>query len=119
MKDDKGCEGMKNKMKSLLKETVSELVRGDFNKIQERLQEDLTIDDLKDEMAYWGSLTIPPDTAYEKGINFIKYKDGSGYALEFELWVDYKQSDLTLSCSGLFNEDKEVYSFTIENLHVL
>ncbi|WP_419179317.1 DUF7668 domain-containing protein [Gottfriedia acidiceleris] len=30
-------------------------------------------------------------------MNFYKYEDGSGYDLEFELWIDYQQSDLTIS----------------------
>lgn len=109
---------IKNKIKSLLRETVIDFVQGDFNKIQTRLQNGLSISDLREELSYWSSLTIPPDAAYEN-VNFYKYDDGSGYALEFELWIDNQRSDLTLSCESIIDENDNILSFTIENLHVL
>jgi hypothetical protein len=109
---------VKNKIKSLLRETVLYFVQGDFNKIEATLQEGLTISNLREELSYWGVLTIPPDKAYEN-VYFYKYDDGSGYALEFELWIDNQRSDLTLSCEALIDGNENVLSFCIENLHVL
>jgi hypothetical protein len=109
---------IKNKIKSLLRETVLDFVQGDFNKIQAKLQNGLTISDLREELSYWGSLTIPPETAYEN-VYFYKYDDGSGYSLEFELWIDNQRSDLTLSCEAIIDKNDNIQSFAIENLHVL
>ncbi|MGB2991947.1 MAG: hypothetical protein WBB47_04880 [Paenisporosarcina sp.] len=109
---------IKSKIKSLLRETVIDFVQGDFNKIQAKLQKGLSISDLKEELSYWDSLTIPPDAAYEN-VDFYKYDDGSGYALEFELWIDNQRSDLTLSCEALIDEYNNIRAFTVENLHVL
>lgn len=61
---------IKNKIKSLLRETVLYFVQGDFNKIEAKLQEALTIRDLREELSYWGTLTIPPDRAYENVLSF-------------------------------------------------
>ncbi|MFC4801794.1 hypothetical protein ACFPA1_20895 [Neobacillus sp. GCM10023253] len=109
---------IKNKIKSLLRETVIDFVQGDFNKIKAKLHNGLSISDLKEELSYCGLLTIPPDTAYEN-IHFYKYDDGSGYALEFELWINNQRSDLTLSCEAIIDENNNIRAFTVENLHVL
>ncbi|WP_078427550.1 DUF7668 domain-containing protein [Alkalihalobacterium alkalinitrilicum] len=95
-----------------------DFVKGDFIKIKTKLIEEITIDDIKEELNHWGTLTYPPDEAYEK-INYIEYNDGSGYAMEFELWFDNQLSDLTLSCEAIIDQEERVLSFTIENLHVL
>ncbi|MFD2807268.1 hypothetical protein SAMN05216565_10346 [Litchfieldia salsa] len=99
-------------------ETVIDFVQGDFNKIQARLQNGLSISDLREELSNWDSITIPPDDAYEN-VHFYKYDDESGYALEFELWIDNHRSDLTLFCEAIIDENNNILAFTIENLHVL
>jgi hypothetical protein len=109
---------VKNEIKSILKETVLDLVNRDFDNLQGKLKGELTIDDIKEELSYWGSITIPPDIAYED-VNFYKYDDGSGYALEFDLWIDNQQSDLTISCEAILDHNENILYFTIENLHVL
>jgi len=88
---------IQDKIKSLLRQTVLDFINGDFQEIQAKLIDKLTINSIIKELDYWGLLTIPPDFAYEK-VDDYKYGDGSGYALEFDLWIDNKQSDLTLSC---------------------
>lgn len=100
---------IKNNIKSLLRETVKDFVQGDFIKIQPRLQNWLLISDLREELGYCGSLTIPPDAAYEN-VYIIKFDDGSGYALEFELWIDNQESDLTLSCEVLIDKNNNINS---------
>lgn len=107
---------VKENLEFLLKQTVFDLVHGDLPKVQ--LRKELTIDDIKEELNHWGTLTLPPKMAYEK-INYIKYNDGLGYAMEFELWVDNRQSDLTLSIEAILDQSGYVLSFTIENIHVL
>lgn len=109
---------LKEKLKSLLKETIFDLVNKDFVKISSKLIEELTIADIKEELNHWGTLTIPPDLAYEK-INYIEYDDGEGYAMELELWIDNEESDLTLSCEAIIDQLDNVLSFSITNLHVL
>jgi hypothetical protein len=98
---------VRDKIKSILKDTVIDLVNSDFNNIQVKLKGELTIDDIREELSYWDSITIPPDIAYED-INFYKYDDGSGYALEFDLWIDNQLSDLTISCVAILDR-YEIY----------
>ncbi len=108
----------KEQLKLLLKEIVIDLVNENYERIQRRLIEELKVDDVKEELSCWGLLTIPSDAAFEK-INFIEYEDGSGYAMEFELWIDNQESDLTLSCEAMVDDIGNVHSFLINNLHVL
>ncbi|WP_420488341.1 DUF7668 domain-containing protein [Gottfriedia acidiceleris] len=61
---------------------------------------------------------MPPDLANEK-INYIEYDVGKGYVMEFELWINNEERDLTLSCEGITNQSDNVLSFSITNLHVL
>lgn len=77
---------IKEKLKLLLKEIVIDLVNGNYERIQMKLIEELEVEDLKEELSYWESLTMPHGQAFEK-INFIEYEDGSGYAMEFKLWI--------------------------------
>ncbi|MTH53975.1 hypothetical protein GKZ89_11210 [Bacillus mangrovi] len=109
---------IQNKIRTLLRETVIDFVQGNFNKIETKLQNGLSISDIKEELSYWGSLTAPPDEAYEN-VHFYKYNDGSGYALEFELWIDNERSDLTLSCEAIIAKNDNIRAFAVENLHVL
>ncbi|NRF96298.1 hypothetical protein HQN89_36720 [Paenibacillus frigoriresistens] len=106
-------------LESLLRETVLEFVNGDFDKISAKLIDDLTIEDIKEELNNWGELTPPPDSAYRNDTNRIGYSDGSGYVIEFELWIDNQKSDLTLTCEVLVDKMQNIQSFRIENLHVL
>ncbi|MFD4704136.1 hypothetical protein ACFWM3_04625 [Gottfriedia sp. NPDC058432] len=109
---------LKEKLSLLLKETVFDLVNKDFVKISSKLIKELAIEDIKEELNYWGTLTIPPDLAY-KNINYIEYNYGEGYAMEFDLWIDNEESDLTLSCEAIIDQSDNVLSFSITNLHVL
>ncbi len=86
--------------------------------IKSKLSVEITIEDIKRELNHWGLLTIPPDVAYEK-ISYYKYNDGSGYALEFELWINNQESDLTLSCEAIIDQSDNILSFLILDLHAL
>ncbi|MCF6137722.1 DUF7668 domain-containing protein [Pseudalkalibacillus berkeleyi] len=102
----------------MLKNIVIDLANNDFESIKERLGKDIQLDDIKEELSYWDSLTIPPERAFEN-VEFYEYEDGSGFALEFELWIDDEESDLTLACEAIIDKNNNVLSFTIENLHTL
>lgn len=39
--------------------------------------------------------------------------------MEFELWIDNQESDLTLSCEAIIDQSDNILSFSIEDLHVL
>ncbi|KRE34360.1 hypothetical protein [Paenibacillus sp. Soil522] len=60
----------KEDLNSLFRETVFEFVVGDFEKIKTKLIEELTIEDIREELNNWGKLTHPPDFAY-RDINYI------------------------------------------------
>ncbi|MEH7451135.1 MULTISPECIES: DUF7668 domain-containing protein [Bacillaceae] len=109
---------IKEKLMILLKETVCDLVKKETIKIKSKLSVDITIEDIKRELNHWGSLTIPPDVAYEN-ISYYEYNDGSGYALEFELWINNQESDLTLSCEAIIDQSDNILSFSILDLHAL
>ncbi len=49
---------IKEKLKLLLKEIVIDLVNGNYERIQMKLIEELEVEDLKEELSYWESLTI-------------------------------------------------------------
>jgi hypothetical protein len=109
---------IKKQLLELLKKTIVELVNSDFESIKKKLVNDIQLEDIKEELSYWDSLTIPPESAYEK-VEFYEYDDGSGFALEFELWIDNEESDLTISCEAIIDKNNNVLSFKIENLHTL
>ncbi|GGB43038.1 DUF7668 domain-containing protein [Fictibacillus barbaricus] len=109
---------IKKQLLELLKKTVVELVKSDFESIKAKLGNDIQLEDIKEELSYWDSLTIPPEYAYEK-VEFYEYEDGSGLGLEFDLWIDNEVSDLTLSCEAILDKNNNVLSFKIENLHTL
>ncbi|MDQ0899133.1 hypothetical protein [Paenibacillus sp. V4I7] len=50
----------KEKLEFLLRETVFDLMDGDLIKIQTKLIEELTIEDIKEELNHWDTLTLPP-----------------------------------------------------------
>jgi hypothetical protein len=104
---------------SLLRETVLEIVAGDFEKISVKLIDGLTIEDIKEELNNWGEITTPPDSAFRNDLNYIEYNDGSGYVIEFELWINDQKSDLTLTCEAIIDKESNVQTFLIENLHAL
>jgi hypothetical protein len=64
---------------------------------------------------YGGELTQPPDSAFEDlDIYLIEYPDSGYYcALDFDLWIDGEQSDLTLKGYILNNGDFELSSIRI------
>lgn len=109
---------IKDQLLELLKITVDELVNEEYEKIKLKLRPGIDIEDIKEKLSHWDKLTTPPEAAYENTY-FYKYEDGSGLALDFDLWIEDEESDLTLSCSVIVDEHDNVVSFTIEDLHTL
>lgn len=108
----------KNHYRELLKTTIVELVHWEVDNVKRKLGNGLELEDISEELRYWGPICVPPNHAYDQ-VYFYKYKDNSGFTMEFNLWIDNKVSDLTLTCEAITDEDDNVSSFTIENLHVL
>jgi hypothetical protein len=109
---------IKKQLLELLKITIGEFVNEDYEKLKLKLESDIDIVEIKEVLSHWDKLTTPPKSVYENTY-FYKYEDGSGFALDFDLWIDDEESDLTLSCSVIVDERDNVLSFTIEDLHTL
>ncbi len=67
---------------------------------------------------YPGKLTLPPDEAYQH-LHYYprKQKSDEEGIVEFELWFDEKESDLTLSAT--FIKKRGTWRIRIDDLHVL
>ena len=63
------------------------------------------------------NIITPPDDYYKK-IYINKYKDGSGYHVDIDLWYCSGRSDLTLQIDIRKKECNE-WSFKIDDLRVL
>lgn len=60
---------------------------------------------------------MPPDSYFEESAYVIQYRDGSGWAVDINLWYPSGESDLTLQLDIRRREDQLV--FIIDDLHVL
>ena len=67
--------------------------------------------------SYRGHLTMPPNEAIDKYEIYTIEKDKE-YVIEYELWFDNVQSDLTLTLNVERDEDNVVH-YSIEDVHVL
>lgn len=101
-----------------LKPLVESLVKCEYQLIQLTGRGgSFTANELKELVnEYGGMLTIPPKEDY-KNINIIEVECEKEYLIEYELWVDGEKSDLTLSCTVQYTEEK--VKIMIENIHVM
>lgn len=67
---------------------------------------------------YGGVVTTPPIDSYMKA-NVIKLKSGSGYVVEFNLWIDGKESDLSIVLEIGIQSDDQVQYVEISDLLVM
>lgn len=65
---------------------------------------------------YGGEVTIPPEDSYNK-MNIYKVRDRDEVSIDFNLWIDNVESDLTLTVR-IINVNG-VPKYTIEGIHVL
>lgn len=66
---------------------------------------------------YGGTLTEPPLEDYEE-MDIYEIDEEPEYVIEYDLWVDNEKSDLTLTATIRYEEDKET-QITIDNIHVM
>ena len=110
---------------NLLKECVECFVRKDFKQIEKRgFSGRLSIEEIKNAIySFPGKISMPPSYAFN---NFDKYdyeikeseKEKALCFIEFNLWFDGDESDLTLS-SEIIENNKGEYLLKIEDIHVL
>lgn len=66
---------------------------------------------------YGGSLTIPPESAYES-LYVGQIRDTNEYLVQFDLWFDNEESDLTLMCETIVEENGQI-KIWIDDIHVM
>jgi hypothetical protein len=99
--------------RSRIKLYVDLLVAGDYQGVieqsfhQERQQAAWIAEAIS---LYPGQLTTPPISAYE-ALDVYEYDDGSGYNLEFFLWVDQEPSDLIILVDAKWGDNELHYTF--------
>ena len=67
---------------------------------------------------YGGTLTMPPDQAFEE-IELQKIAGKEIYGLDFDLWIDGEQSDLTLIMDYAFDGNGKVSEIVVNDLEVM
>ncbi|MDE5894046.1 MAG: hypothetical protein K2H45_14100 [Acetatifactor sp.] len=69
---------------------------------------------------YGGSVTAIPDEAFHSdAYHVIPYKDGTGYHVDLDLWIDGHWSDLTLQVEVNVDENREICGYRILDLLVM
>jgi hypothetical protein len=69
---------------------------------------------------YGGSVTAIPEEAFHSdAYHVVTYKDGSGYHVDLDLWIDGSRSDLTLQVEVNMDENREICGFHILDLLVM
>lgn len=96
-------------VKLLAEKRYDDLYKADLNKR-------ISTNDLQQAIIeYGGVVTIPPVETYTEA-DFYEINENE-CSIDFDLWIDFKKSDLTLSCS--IYKYAEKYHYSIDNLHVL
>lgn len=69
---------------------------------------------------YGGSVTTIPDEAFHGNAYYvIPYKDGTGYRVDLDLWIDGDRSDLTLQVEINVDENQKICGYRIFDLLVM
>ena len=107
----------RDKIQAIIQNLITSLVKGEYKEIiYSDYRKTITIEELQIALKQCGGdLTLPPT----EGFNEIDLYEISNreIAFDFDLWVDNKKSDLTLS-GRIINENDE-YKYSIENIQVL
>jgi hypothetical protein len=97
-------------VKLLAEERYNELYEGDLNK-------SISANELQQAvLEFGGKITVPPTAEAYGEIDIYKINENE-CSIDFDLWIDFRKSDLTLSCSIYKHDEK--YDYSIDNLHVL
>ena len=110
MDKNKIIEILKYISKALAEKKYEEIAKNDFKHLLSKDDISLAI------MEYGGTITKPPNNAYES-VDIYIVKENVEANIEFDLWIDSQKSDLTLSCN-IINQNG-IYEYTVENIHVL
>lgn len=70
---------------------------------------------------YGGSVTMIPEEAFYNSDAFhvIAYRDGSGYHVDLDLWIDGDRSDLTLQVEINVDENHKICGYHILDILVM
>ena len=69
---------------------------------------------------YGGSVTTIPDEAFHSNAYYvIPYRDGTGYHIDLDLWIDGDRSDLTLQVEVNMDENQKICGYRIFDLLVM
>ena len=106
-------EVLRNKELEFIKEDYAKIVASDP---RSRLSEN----DVKSAISVYKGKITPAPESYYKNLEIIKITgtEPVEYFVDFDLWIDNKQSDLTATFH-LTEESKGVYQATLDDLHTL
>ncbi len=109
------------KISQILRSLVHDLVLGNISLIVKdgrngRLTEEEVVRALEE---YPGKLTMPPESAFE-GFDLLEIENTNPpeWSIDFDLWYDDSQSDLTLIASVVKKQDG-IIEIAIDDIHVL
>ena len=66
---------------------------------------------------YGGQITSPPEEALNDPKFIDIYEDDNDASIEFDLWIDGEESDLTLSLK-VIRKESDTYQFDIVEIHI-
>lgn len=105
----------KHKIRKILKEVVENLTTENYSLVyQNDKNKRLSIVEIEIALnEYEGDISLPPNIAFD---NFYDYNEKSSkeHFIEFNLWFNNKESDLTLNITIYASEE-----YSIEDIHVL
>ncbi|EGR0592566.1 MULTISPECIES: DUF7668 domain-containing protein [Enterobacteriaceae] len=112
---------MHHEIVSVIKRLVESLVANDIDGMVRqgengRLSKEDIFNTLQD---YPGEISLPPDEAYSNAVEYAIYdKKPEARKVEFDLWFDGYESDLTLS-ADVRKGDSGNFVISIDDIHVL
>lgn len=112
---------LQKKIKLSIKNIESALVSKNYDKaISDSVESRLTAEEVKNTVeSYGGEITTAPDEYFRELYPIeIKNSAPTRYALDFDLWVNGKRSDLTLSLT-LIPDKEGNFSVSVDDLYVL
>ena len=112
-----GDKKMKKYLISLVKKAVELLVDGKFEELTIKTNSEIEPGQIEASLLeYHGSITLPPDEAYED-VYILKISSRDAYSVEFDLWYDNEVSDLRIYLD-VEPPYRGEYNFRIVNIRV-
>lgn len=113
-------EATSYEIEKVIRQIEVELVNKNFDQVVSLATESkLSARDIEDSLSeYGGRVTIAPDYVFHSlEIIPLSGSDPKSWVVDFDLWIDGKRSDLTLSMEVSVTREGATYS--INNLHVM